>query len=286
MSHPVKGIDHCFSLVHDLDDAAAQFRRLGFTVSPRGLHSEAKGSANHTIMFPEDYYELLGLLRQTPANKARHEMLQDRGEGLHAIACRIDDARAAETALTGLGIGTHGLGDFERPVDLPGGEKGVAAFSTLFFAAEEVPAGAVFMCQHRSPETVWLPELLEHENTACGLAGIVVLSDAPEADAGRFARLWADGKVTGTEGGAVVDTGARSAPLLVLTEEAFAARYPGTDLAALPRGAFAALRVKVRDMAAAKAVLNGAGVPWADTGDGIFVGPGQAAGTVVEFVPA
>jgi catechol 2,3-dioxygenase-like lactoylglutathione lyase family enzyme len=286
MSHPVKGIDHCFSLVHDLDAAAEQFRRLGFTVSPRGMHSASKGSANHTIMFPEDYYELLGLLTRTPANKPRHDMLEAKGEGLHAIACRIDDARAAEAALNELGIATHGLGDFERPVDLPGGGEGVAAFSTVAFAPEEVPQGIVFMCQHRSPETVWLPELLEHANTACGLAGIMVLSEAPEREAEGFARLWAAGKVTPCEGGAVVETGENSAPLTLLTPEAFAARYPGVDLAALPRGAFAALQVKVRDMAAAKAALEQAGVPQLATRDGIAAGPGDAAGTVVEFLPA
>ncbi|MFD2856181.1 VOC family protein [Seohaeicola zhoushanensis] len=60
MTHPVKGIDHCFALVDDLDDAAAQYGALGFTLSPRGMHSAAKGTANHTIMFPEDYFELLG----------------------------------------------------------------------------------------------------------------------------------------------------------------------------------------------------------------------------------
>ena len=75
MSHPVKGVDHCFVLVDDLDKAAAQYRALGFTLSPRGLHSEAKGSANYTIMFPDDYFELLGLLTETPLNAARRKTL-------------------------------------------------------------------------------------------------------------------------------------------------------------------------------------------------------------------
>ncbi|EPX78593.1 VOC family protein [Litoreibacter arenae] len=285
MTHPVKGIDHCFSLVADLDAAAGQFAALGFTLSPRGMHSEAKGSANYTIMFPDDYYELLGLLRPTPLNTARYKTLEDQGEGLHAIACRIDDARAAEVALGELGIATQNLSDFERPVDLPDGSKGVAAFSTLSFAPEEVPLGTMFMCQHRSRDTVWLPDLLDHPNTARGLAGIVARSDTPEADAKAFARLWADGAVQPTEGGAIVSTGSNSAPLTLLSPDAFNQRYTGLDTNALPRGAFGVLQVNVGDEDTLLSVLDRANVPTTRTSRGVAVGPAHAAGTIVEFIP-
>ena len=60
MSHPVSGVDHAFLLTDALDEAAAAWRAMGFTLSPRGLHSAAKGTANHTVMFEADYFELLG----------------------------------------------------------------------------------------------------------------------------------------------------------------------------------------------------------------------------------
>lgn len=286
MTHPVKGIDHCFSLVANLDSAAAQFEALGFTLSPRGMHSEAKGSANYTIMFPDDYYELLGLLRPTPLNAPRYEVLETQGEGLHAIACRIDNARAAESALGDLGIATHSLSDFQRPVDLPGGGQGIAAFSTLSFAPEEVPCGVVFMCQHRSRETVWLPDLLQHANTAYGLAGIVAKSNAPEADAKAFARLWADGSVQPIDGGATVFTGPNSAPLTLLTPDALKQHYPHIDTNTLPRCAFSALQVKVRDQQAVMAALERTNIPSFHTSRGIAVDPAHAAGTIVEFITA
>lgn len=284
MTHPVKGIDHCFSLVADLGSAAAQFAALGFTLSPRGLHSEAKGSANHTIMFPDDYFELLGMLRPTPLNAPRYEMLKTQGEGLHAIACRIEDARAAERALGDLGIATQNLSDFERPVDLPGGGQGVAAFTTLGFAPQEVPLGMVFMCQHRSRDTVWLTGLLDHANTACGLAGIVARSDSPGVDARAFARLWAEGTVQPIEGSTVVSTGPNSAALTLLAAEALNHRYAGIDTAALPHGAFAVLQVKIRDKDALMSVLERANVPGIGTAQGVAVGPAHAAGTIVEFI--
>ena len=286
MTHPVKGIDHCFALVNDLDDAAAQFAALGFTLSPRGLHSASKGTANHTIMFPADYFELLGILTPTELNAARRQLLAEMGQGLHAIACRIDDAEAAARALADLGIATQGLGSFSRPVPLPGGGEGIAAFSTVAFTPAETPRGMVFMCQHKTRETVWLPDLLSHANTACGLAAILAISDDPAAEAPRFARLWAAGTVSPAEGGATIATGPDSAPFILLTPEAMAAAYPGADLSATTRGAFTVLRIKVADLDAAAACLARAGIAPLTTAGGIAAGPEHAAGVIVEFVPA
>ncbi|MCM2561637.1 VOC family protein [Lutimaribacter sp. EGI FJ00015] len=286
MSHPVKGIDHCFSLVKDLDKAAEQFAALGFTLSPRGLHSEAKGSANYTIMFPDDYFELLGLIKPTEMNAPRRKMLDDMGEGLHAIACRIDTAEKAAQELEALGIATHGLGSFARPVPLPGGGTGEAAFSTVAFTPEEVPLGTVFMCQHKTRDTVWIPELLSHANTACGLGGILAISADPAADAARFARLWADGQVSDDGKVYTVATGPNSAPLLLMSRDAMAEIYPGIDLSGTPKGAFTAMRVKVADMTALRACLEKAGITPIETALGLAVAPEHTSGTIVEFVTA
>lgn len=284
MSHPVKGIDHCYALVNDLDDAAAQYAALGFTLSPRGLHSAAKGSANHTIMFPDDYYELLGLLHPTEANAPRRRALREQGQGLHALACRIDDAAAGAEALAALGIGTHGLGSFERPVTLPGGGSGVAAFSTVEFDLDEVPLGIVFMCQHKTRQTVWIAELLRHPNTACGLGPILVASQDPPADAARFARLWAGGAVSRAGDVFTVDTGPGSAPLLLMSEPALAKMYPGIDLAQTARGAFAGARIRVADIGAATTCVEAAGITPVATRLGFAVEPRHAAGVLLEFV--
>ena len=86
MTHPVKGVDHVFLMVNDLDESCEAFERLGFTISPRGMHSAHKGAANHTIMFPNDYFELLGMIAEVPGNADRREMLKREGQGLHAVA--------------------------------------------------------------------------------------------------------------------------------------------------------------------------------------------------------
>ncbi|MEP3333211.1 VOC family protein [Sedimentitalea sp.] len=286
MSHPVKGVDHCFALVDDLDAAAAQYEALGFTLSPRGTHSAIRGTANYTIMFPNDYFELLGILTPTELNAPRREVLAAKGQGLHAIACRIDTADAAAAALEEIGIATKMLGSFSRPVDLPDGSEGVASFSTVAFTPEETPRGTVFMCEHRSRDTVWVPELLTHANTACGLGAILALSESPEQEAPRFARLWAEGSVSMRDGLSIVHTGPNSAPLILATADQQGAYYEGLDLSGTTRGAFTALRVKVRDLAAVRTCLDAAGIEPVETPAGLAVGPEYAAGVLVEFVTA
>ncbi len=284
MSHPVKGVDHVFLLVDDLERSAGHWRRLGFTLSPRGLHSKEKGTGNYTIMLQDDYVELLGIVAETPGNLHQREKLAAEGEGLHAIACRIANARDAKAGLTELNIATGDVGAFSRPVQLPGGGEGVAAFETVSFDDAEVPQGMMFMCQHKTRDTVWLPELQEHANGAQEIAAIVAISASPEADAARYARLFAEGSVTVRDGVAIVSTGPRSAEILVASPEAAARLYPGVDLAATPKKAFAALRIRVRSLDAAKAALKANGVAWTETPSGLAAAPADADGTLLELV--
>ncbi|GAA5541906.1 MULTISPECIES: VOC family protein [Brucella] len=283
MSHPVKGVDHVFLLVNDLEKSAEQYRRFGFTLSPRGLHSKEKGTGNYTIMFPEDYFELLGIVAETPGNQHQRQKLAALGEGLHAIACRIDNAREAKAELATLDIATGEVGTFQRPVQLPGGGEGVAAFETVSFADSEVPQGMVFMCQHKTRETVWLPELIEHENGAIGLSAIVIIAADPETSAKGFARLFKAGKAVEQDGGWKVLTGPNSADLLVLDREKALSFYPNVDLDKTPASAFAALRIRVRSLDKARAALTAHGVSFASTAAGVAVLPENASGTILEF---
>ena len=286
MEHPVKGIDHVFLLIDDLDAGLAKYNALGFIVSPRGLHSAAKGTANHTIMFPDDYFELLGILQPASGNAGRRAVLDRAGEGLHATACRIDDAELAAAALKELGIATEGLGSFERPVPLPDGTTGIAAFTTLAFAPDESPLGFMFMCQHRSRDTVWIPELIGHPNSACGLGAVIACSENPIADAARYARLFAHGSVVETPDGIYVLTGPNSAPIQVIKPESLAKYYPGIVPEQTPGGAFAGLRIKVRSIETAKAVCTAAGIEYSATENGFAVAPDFTCGTILELVPA
>jgi catechol 2,3-dioxygenase-like lactoylglutathione lyase family enzyme len=283
MTHPVKGVDHVFILVNDLDKSAEHYRRLGFTLSPRGLHSKEKGTGNYTIMLPDDYFELLGIVNETQGNLHQRQRLADQGEGLHAIACRIDNAREAKAELAVLGIQTSEVGAFQRPVELPKGGEGIAAFETVSFNDDEVPQGMVFMCQHKTRDTVWLPELLEHENGAIALSAIGLISADPQAAARGFARLYGEGKVT-ADAPLRVHTGSNSADIIVYSREQAEQTYGNEAVSKVPNSAFANLVIKVSDLSKSRSVLDANGITYKAQQDSIVVDPDDANGVILEFL--
>jgi hypothetical protein len=284
MTHPVKGIDHVFLLVHALDSSAAAWQRLGFAVSPRGLHSAEMGTGNYTIMFSNDYLELLGVVTQTPRSDLQRDRLVRQGEGLHAIACRIDNAQQAKAELGALGIATGDVGVFERPVTLSTGEAGVAAFETVAYSDQEVPQGIVFMCQHKTRDTVWLPELITHANGTEGIGAVLVVSDSAEATAHGFARLFADGAVRMAGAGTwQIETGPDSAAIIVHEPQAARALYGPDIVEQTPAGAFAGLRLRVKDLGQLRQVLEARDVSYRAHDNQIIVSAAQANGTVLVF---
>ncbi len=134
----ILGLDHVVVTVRDLDAAAAQWRALGFTVSPRGTHSPILGTGNYTIMFGDDYVELLGILTETEQNKPTRDYLAKR-EGLERAALTTDDAAAGAEELKSRGIEALGPIHFGRPVELPGGGTGEARFNVFRWPLGEQP---------------------------------------------------------------------------------------------------------------------------------------------------
>ncbi len=185
----IAGLDHVVIAVHDLDHAAAEWRSLGFTVSPRGVHSAHMGTINHTVMLGPDYLELLAVAQPTDGNQATREFLA-RGEGIERLALRSTDAASDAQALRDRGIAASGPVSFSRPVSRGDGGEAEAAFRVYYWPADARVAGMrLFACEHRTPEAVWLPELQHHSNGASRVLRIECVVDEPEADASTMGGL-------------------------------------------------------------------------------------------------
>ncbi len=285
-SHPILGVDHTYVLVKDLDRAEAQYRRLGFTLSPRGFHSPHMGTANHTIVFAEDYFELLGIVAETPRNAPQRQLLAEEGERLQAIANRTASADAAKRELAALGIASGDVAAFSRPVPLAEGGEGAASFRTLNIDRAHVPFGQFFLCQHETPALVWQESLKVHANGARRLARIVATAEDPQGAATRLAALYRDGRVVPDADGYRVDTGANSAPILVLPPEAAQARY-GSPGAEAVREGYVALGIEVASLEHVARHFASEGVPPLSRGDAVLVvDAAHAGGVAIEFVEA
>ncbi len=229
----IDGLDHVVIAVRDLQAAAMRWAQFGFTVSPRGLHSPHMGSGNHTIMFGEDYVELLGVVAPQPHNEPMRRFLEER-EGLERCAFTTRDAAAGVAALRGRGLAGVGPLEFGRPVPLPDGGETEARFSVFQWPETEAPGDVrIFACQHHTRGAVWLPELQRQANGVSGIRRVLVADAEPDRAAAHLARLL-DGEAREEGAFRLVATGPRRAAIAFAPREAIAAAHPGLDAAALP----------------------------------------------------
>ena len=278
----VIGIDHAVVMVKDLDKAAENYKRLGFTVSPRGTHSAHMGSGNYTIMFDPDYMELLGVLAPTEHNAPARAFLEKRGEGIERIAFTAVDSTAGAEEIRARGFPPVGPVDFERPVTLPNGSVSAAKFRVFQWPVAEAPGGVrIFACQHKTRETVWIPELMTHANAAKRLKQVLIASPEPAKDAAHLARLIARKAKAEADGAVTVPSGGDRADFVFLTLAQLGKRYPGVSLAGIPERGGAALVLVSGDLAATEKALGSAGVR---SGSAICVPPAAANGTLLAFI--
>ena len=277
----VIGLDHVVVAVRDLDASAKTWAALGFTISPRGLHSSHLGSGNYTIMFGSDYIELLGIVTPTDHNAGTRAFLAMR-EGLERSAFTAVDATKGVAELQAKGIAATGPLDFSRPVDLPNGGKSEARFSTMHWPSDEKPGGMrIFACQHLTRDAVWIPELQVHKNTAKRIDRVEILSADPRKAAEHMARL-IDQTVRPEDDGAFrVPSGATRAAFVFLSAAQLAARYPGVALGSLPTEGAISLCIRVDDDEAALAAAGPSAVVVAP--GRIAIPPSAATGVLVEL---
>jgi len=277
----ILGLDHVVVTVRDLDAAARQWQGLGFTVSPRGTHSPHLGTGNYTIMFGEDYLELLGVLTPTDQNKPTRDYLAKR-EGLERAAFTTDDAAAGADELKAQGLSPLGPVHFGRPVDLPGGGTGEAKFNVFRWPLDQNPGGMrIFACQHLTRETVWIPELQSHANGAARIIRVEVLAADPQAAAAHLSNLIEEPMRQDGDGW-LVPSGRRRADFLFYDAAGFAARYPDAVREGGAREGAAAVVLATSDIAGAKAAVDGKAVAH---GTALSVPASAANGVVLSFLP-
>lgn len=145
------GIDHMPTAVHDVQEAAGSYRRLGFSIKPGRLHND--GLLNSHIKFKDGSgIELMEPPRQPTDGLARtySEFLRS-GEGPVYISFHARDTEALTSALRESNILFEGNGNFLTPAD-----------PTLDFI--------FFVRDNRSPTDK--PEHFSHPNTAIAMTEV------------------------------------------------------------------------------------------------------------------
>jgi hypothetical protein len=277
MRRHIKGIDHVVIAVHDLDLAAETFRRLGFTLTPRGFHD--MGSQNHCIMFGDDYIEIVAVPKPHPFNQYYSDFLE-RGEGLAATVLKTDNADATAKEFATAGLAPNGPHRLSRPVQI-GGAAREARFALVGLPLEATPGHRMFACQHLTRDLVWRPEWQSHDNGATRLAAVAFADEVPAAAAVPYQRIFST-TAKETAEGLVVETG--DMPLAFVSATSLAKKLPGVWISGRPEPAAVALFIHVGDRDAADRVLRKGGFHCSRMPDGsVAVGATEAHGLALVF---
>jgi hypothetical protein len=201
MTFLVPTLDHVVINVRDrIDEGAETFRRLGFTLTPRGYHT--LGSMNHLAMFGTDYLELIAA---KPGDTQRPEIMGT-PEGLNGLVFGTEDSAATYAAMQQAGVDVFPPGEFSRPVALPEGSRD-AVFRTVRLKPGVVSAGRLYFCHHFTRDLVWRDEWRHHANGVTGVARAVIAANDPSELGALFGRMFGADALRPIEGGLTLTVG-------------------------------------------------------------------------------
>jgi len=280
MAHQITGIDHVLLAVRDLDEACRTFSRLGFTASPRGGHKEW-GTANHCLMFPRDYIELIGVAGTGPGAARVAAHLDGRGDSLLGVALGSRNASSSYHSLRRAGVPVTAPAALSRSLMAPDGEV-TPRFAVVDMAKDTLPGLPSFLCQHLTPELLRRPEWLDHANGATGIISLTVLVDHPEALMADYNRIFGPAASTPTDEMVTVHSG--GSLVFLVTAGGFDDLHPALDLKLPEPPAVVALTIGVNDMSLTAARLRANGIKADSKGGHLAVSPADALGIGLEFV--
>lgn len=275
---PFSALDHLIVGAHNLARAAKSWKGLGFTLTPLGAH-DGGATANHCIMFPDSYLELLAPTGD--ATSALASAVASRGEGGLGLAFKSADAAATAQALRDAGIAAHDPVALSRPLELDG-ETHRVAFENVMFEAG-LPGLFAFACHHVTPELTRARHQWQlHANTATAIAEIAILASEPEAFRKPLQALLGFDRVA--DGPHGVNAVLENMGLAVMTSVGLAQRFGTKATDGLPAApSIAAVSFRVNEADATGAMLDMGRTPYADHHTGLVVPAKAAGGIIVEF---
>ena len=281
-ARPIAGIDHALVGVSDLEAARDAYARLGFTVTPRGRHI-GWGTGNHTVMFENDYVELIGIVDPTQYIHNLDEFLKT-GDGLLNVVLATEDADATSRWLREHSANAEDAQGLQRLLELDEGEE-LLDFRFVYIPPELTPGLQTFASQHLTPEKVRRPAWLSHPNGARGITEVTIVMESVAGVGEAYAQLFGGDAVSGDErkGSITVDTG--NDELWFVTPKAFPERhYDKTFDESLPLPRPAALTLSVADPQVTALYLSGQQVAFErDSSEAVIVSSEEACGVFLVF---
>jgi catechol 2,3-dioxygenase-like lactoylglutathione lyase family enzyme len=277
----ISHLDHPVIAVRDMDASHGVYEKLGFTIPPRGSHLEW-GTGNWCIMFPDDYLELRGIVDDSRYTHNLDRYLEEKGEGLMGLAfAPAISAQASYERAQEAGLEPTGLKSLTRRFERPEGDA-FPRFSIAYLNEATIPEFLTsVVCEHLTPEVIRAPEWLRHPNGVTGIIALTGVTNGQEQLRPRLAAVFGEDAVTVWPDRLSV-TLPRGARIDYLTPQAAAGE--GLALTSVSAPYLSALTLAVASIAATRAVLDGNGVAYEETGSGIVARPPVTGGLHIQFV--
>jgi hypothetical protein len=276
-SLPVPTLDHVvINVRHRIDEGAETYRRLGFTLTPRGYHT--LGSMNHLAMFGTDYLELIA----APEGAGQRQEILDAPEGLNGLVWGSEDSDRTYAALRDAGVAVEPSQQFSRPVALESGAQD-AAFRTVRLAPVIPGLGRLYFCHHLTRNLVWRDEWRRHANGATGVVRAVIVARDPAVLGSLFARMFGAAQVRESDDGCSLVVGLSRFDVII--PAALARQFGDAAPDGGGRGAFmAALTFRTLSLDCAAAALRDGGVAGVrQENERVLVPAAAAFGAALEF---
>lgn len=276
--------DHAVITVRErMDEAAAIYARMGFTLTERSFH--AAGSCNHLMVFERDYLELIGF---PPAGQKIRADLLESPIGLDGLVLKAGDTNGIHRELVRRGFPAGAPHPLSRKLTLPGSSvEEEARFTTVRLPRGAVQGGRLYYCRHETPHLIWHPPFMSHANGAVGIASFTIAVPDPAAEAAKYERILDTKAKIGAEGGASLQLARTTLELMTptaLRSALGALACNAADADGRERDAYMAMvTIRVRDLAAAHAVLKLGGFSPARLGERLVVPASEAMNCTIAF---
>lgn len=281
----IRTLDHFLILIDDLPAAADTYSRLGFHVRPIAQHLSI-GSANCIIHLGHTYLELFWLGQAPQALQDQYRPRLQAGPGLTHVCVHSDSLEADTPALKAAGVNPSPPLNARRKITRPDGREDETASASMYMWRDEHRYLSIFRSFHGKPDTIFIPEYVNHANGAREVKRCVFQSEDPAADIAYFQTLYGGPASDRTLDGFRM-TGPRGEVSEVITPAAAAARYGAAAMPAAGLGSLGALPLAlhyaVDSIDACRQHLRGAAVPFAEPADAIVVSADAACGVLTVF---
>jgi hypothetical protein len=280
-------IDHVAHFVPHMDNAAPVLEKLGFTLTSFSAQSHRLetggplvpvGSGNRCVMFRRGYLECLTPTASTQIAEQLRAAIK-RYVGVHLVAFGTSAPELDYSRLAAQGFSPLAPVELQRTITATAGEE-IARFTVVRVPPGIMTEGRIQFCRHHTPELLWQPQWLAHDNHAVALTAVILCVADPAEAAARYSRFTGLGAKSAGDI-CYLDT-ARGR--LLFCPSAVLKRKFGVDAPALPW--IAGYVLASGDMSVTRNVLTASGYAYGELdSQRLYVVPPSSLGGIIVFEP-